>query len=191
MTNLVGKVVAVYLGPEGVFGTEAQDSIQVEMDGVVGDRHFGRTRTTWDGGDKQDGGTVRRNERQWSATSIEELAEINAEMGVDAPLTAHELGNNLLLEGIPELCRLPMGTTLRFPSGAELMVEEYNPPCIDMAQELCEKHTVNGEPLESGAFGRAAKHKRGIIGVVEVAGEIRAGDEVVVKPYQPPKWQRR
>jgi len=87
---------------------------------------------------------------------------------------------------------LPKGTALKFPSGAELMVEEYNPPCREMGEKLAALYASNsGEPLSSTAFSKAAKLKRGIVGVVEVAGAISAGDEVTIEPYETPAWLLR
>ena len=166
-------------------------SIQAELDGLVGDRHRSIERESWGAGDKQPEGTVRRNERQWSAVSIEELAQITASMDLKEPLLASTLGANLCLEGIPDLSRLPKGTILKFPSGAEFMVEEYNPPCLDMGKKLATMHTTNsGKPLRDTAFSTAAQYLRGLVGVVEVTGAINEGDVVTVIPYRAPYWQR-
>jgi len=163
-------------------------SIQVELDGIVGDRHQSYERSTW-AGDKQPEGTIRRNERQWSAVSTEELAGIQAAMDLSETLTATDVGANICLHGVPELSRLPKGTVLKFPSGAELIVVEYNPPCHDMGKKLASRYTTNsGKPLSSTAFSKAAKLTRGIVGVVDVAGVISAGDEVTIELYETPAW---
>ena len=123
---------------------------------------------------------------------MEELEEISAAMDLSMPLSAASVGVNLCFEGIPELSRLPKGSTLKFPSGAELIVEEYNPPCQDMGKQLADHYTTNsGKPLSSTAFSKAAKLTRGVVGVVEVAGIINQGDEVTVEIYTPPAWLRR
>ena len=189
--KIAGRVVSVHAGSNEDLSKEEHATIQVELDGVVGDRHQSYERTTW-AGDKQPEGTTRRNERQWSAVSIEELAEIQQVMDLTEPLTATCLGANLCLAGIKELSRLPKGTVLKFPSGAELMVEEYNPPCHDMGRKLASKYTSHsGEPLSSTAFSKAAKLTRGIVGVVEVGGAINAGDVVTVELYEAPAWLAR
>ena len=147
-----------------------------------------RDRSTWDG-DKQPKGTTRRNERQWSAVSAEELAAIQEELDLDSALTATCLGANLCLQGVPGLSRLPKGTLFKFPSGAELMVEEYNPPCHDMGKKLAANYkTRSGAQLSTTAFSKAAKLTRGVVGVVEVAGQINAGDQVQVDRYETPAW---
>lgn len=188
MQKVTGRTVSVHRGTNANLGKDTCDSIEVALDGIVGDNHQSFERSTW-AGDKQPEGTVRRNERQWSAVSMEELAEISAEMDLSTPLTASSVGANLCFSGIPELSRLPKGTTLKFPSGAELIVEEYNPPCHDMGKQIAAHYmTSKDTPPESTAFSKAAKLTRGIVGVVEVAGVISAGDEVTVDIYAPPAW---
>src|SRR5210317_165613 len=191
MTRLSARVVSVHAGSNDDMSKEEHASIEVALDGIMGDAHRSYVRKTW-AGDKQPEGTLRRNERQWSAVSVEELAAIQEAMGLTASPTATELGANLCLSGIRDLSRLPKGTVLRFPSGAELIVEEYNPPCHDMGKKLAGSHTTqSGEPLTSTAFSKAAKLTRGIVGVVEVPGRISAGDEVQVELYETPSWLLR
>jgi len=189
--KIVAQVVSVHIGAQDELGKEEHPGVQVELNGIVGDRHQSYERSCW-AGDKQPEGTIRRNERQWSAVSTEELAEIQAAMDLSESLTAASLGANLCITGIAELSRLPKGTVLKFPSGAELIVEEYNPPCHGMGKKLASMYTTkSGEPLSSTAFSKAAKLIRGIVGSVEVAGTIRAGDEVTVELYETPAWLAR
>ena len=191
MEKIFAKIVSVHSGSNDDLSKEAHDSIQVELDGIVGDRHRSYVRDTWKG-DKQPLGTVRRNERQWSAVSVEELASISAEMGLKEGITAASVGANLCIDGIPELSRLPKGTLLQFPSGAELIVEEFNPPCSDMSKIQASVHqTQSGEPVSDTAFSKAAKLRRGVVGVVEAAGTISAGDELTIIVYETPGWLAR
>ena len=191
MKTLSGRVVSVHSGSNDDLSKEEHSSIQVELDGIAGDRHRSYVRKTW-AGDKQPEGTTRRNERQWSAVSIEELDDIAKDMNIVEPLTATSLGANLCLQGIPELSRLPKGTVLKFPSGAELIVEEYNPPCKDMSEIQAAKHTQNsGDKVSLTAFSVASKLSRGVVGVVEATGVINAGDNVTVEIYETPAWLKR
>lgn len=188
MTKLFASVASVHAGSNDDLSKEERETIQVELDGIVGDRHRSVSRETW-AGDKQPKGTVRRNERQWSAVSVEELTDIQEAMDLNEPLTAARLGANLCLSGVRQLSRLPKGTVLKFPSGAELVVEEYNPPCHDMGKQLADEFTTrSGGTLSSTAFSQAAKLTRGIVGVVEVPGMISRGDEVIVELYETPSW---
>lgn len=189
--KIVAQVVSVHVGVDGELHKDEQSSIQVELDGIVGDRHRSFERSAFEG-DKQPEGTIRRNERQWSAVSVEELADIQAAMDLSEPPTATCLGANLCFSGVAELSRLPKGTVLKFPSGAELIVEEYNPPCRYMGEKVASLYATNsGEPLSSTAFSKASKLTRGVVGAVEVAGTINAGDEVTVEIYETPSWLLR
>lgn len=185
-----GTVISVHVGAQDTLDKAACAAIDMALDGIAGDRHRGLSREAW-AGDKQPEGTTRRNERQWSAVSVEELAQITAAMELAEPLQASSLGANLCLEGIADLSRLGRGTLLSFSSGAVLMVEEYNPPCSAMGRKLAHTHrTLSGDALAETAFSKAAKFCRGVVGVVEVAGSIRVGDEVRVDAEQLPKWLR-
>ena len=191
MKNIIGSVVSVHSGSNADLSKEEHPTIQLKLDGVVGDRHRSHERSAWEG-DKQPQGTIRRNERQWSAVSVEELIEIQEEMELSESLTAECLGANLCLSGVPQLSRLPKGTLLKFPSGAELVVEEFNPPCHDMGKKLASIYTSrSGEPISTTAFSKAAKFTRGVVGVVDVAAPISAGDQVTVEIYETPPWLAR
>jgi hypothetical protein len=189
--KLAARIVSVHSGSNDDLSKEEHASIQVELDGIVGDRHRSYVRDTWKG-DKQPFGTVRRNERQWSAVSVEELAEISEAMDLNDTMTAASLGANLCIKGIPEFSRLPKGALLKFPSGAELIVEEFNPPCGDMSRIQASIHQTNsGDSPTDTAFSKAAKLNRGVVGVVDAAGTINAGDEVTVVLYETPSWLAR
>ncbi len=191
MQKIVAQIVSVHSGSNDDLSKEAHASIQVELDGIVGDRHRSYVRDTWKS-DKQPFGTVRRNERQWSAVSVEELEAIAGEMDLQGTITAASLGANLCIKGLPELSRLPKGTLLKFPSGAELIVEEFNPPCGNMSRIQASHHqTKSGKEVSDTAFSKAAKLTRGVVGVVEAAGVINAGDEVTIVVYETPGWLAR
>jgi MOSC domain-containing protein YiiM len=190
MPTYNATVVSVHVGCADTLDKEAREAIEVEFDGIVGDRHQSFTRACWEG-DKQPEGTRRRNERQWSAVSVEELAAISDSMDLAEPLQASTVGANLCLEGVSNLSRLPRGTQLKFPSGAQLMVEEYNPPCSDMGKKVAREHTgKSGSNLAASAFSNAAKFSRGVVGVVEATGRIAVGDEVIIETERLPKWLR-
>jgi hypothetical protein len=68
-----------------------------------------------------------------------------------------------------------------------LQIEEYNPPCGDMGVQIASKYTTHsGEPLTGQKWLRPAAGRRGVVGVVDVPGEIRVGDEVEVRVYEEP-----
>ncbi len=185
MKELVGLLVSVHVGNNEDLSKEGQASLEAKLDGFAGDKHSGFERVAWRG-DKDPEGTVRRNERQWSGVSVEELAIIGQKMDLKEPLTAAALGANICVERIPDFSQLPAGTRLIFPSGAILVVEECNPPCSDMGEQITAKYTVpSGERAAGHLFASRAFGLRGVVGVVDVAGVIEAGDKVVVQKPHP------
>jgi len=183
---LKGRIVSLHLGNNNDLSKRVCPTLQAQVNGFAGDKHQGAERKTWSG-EKQPKGTVRRNERHWSGVSVEELTHITERLQLTELLSATTLGANLCLEGIPEFSLLPKGTTLEFPSGAILTVEEYNPPCIEMGAQIATKYaTQSGEPLKPNTWLRPAAGRRGVVGVIDVPGEICVGDEVEVLVYKEP-----
>jgi hypothetical protein len=104
--KFTAQVISVHTGSNKDSSKDEHPSIQAELNGIVGDAHQSYERKAWAGGDKQPEGTVRRNERQWSAVSVEELAEISAELDLTEDISAACVGANLCFSGISELSRL-------------------------------------------------------------------------------------
>lgn len=190
MKRLKGRVVAVCAGGADDLSKQLQEEIAVDFAGVVGDHHAGPSRAAYSG-DREPKGTRLRNDRQWSGVSVEELVEISEKLDLTEPISASTLGANLCFEGIPDFSLLPRGTRLKFASGAALTVEEYNPPCTGMGQQVAEKHTTrSGVPLTPNQWLKPAAGRRGIVGVVDVPGVIKAGDEVTVDVFETPVIRR-
>ena len=185
--TLKGRIVSVHTGNNEDLSKQSQTSLTAEIGGFAGDKHQGPERKTWEGEwDPPD--TIRRNERQWSGVSVEELAHITERLVLKQPLTPTTLGANLCISGIPEFSLLPKGTRLVFPSGAVLLIEEYNPPCSDMGAQIAAKYSTRSDlPLTAQTWLRPASGRRGVVGVIDVPGEIRAGDEVEVWLYEEPE----
>jgi MOSC domain-containing protein YiiM len=185
--TIKGRVISLHTGENEDLSKQKCQVLDAQIGGFAGDKHQGPTRKTWEG-ENQAAGTVRRNERQWSGVSVEELAHISERLELTGALSPETLGANLCFEGIPGFSLLPKGTMLVFPSGAELLVEEYNPPCSDMGEQIASKYaTRSGHPLAAQTWLRPASGRRGVVGVIEVPGEIRVGDEVEVRVYQEPE----
>jgi len=184
--TLTGKITSLHMGSNEDLSKQARTSLNAEVGGFTGDKHQGPTRKTW-AGEWRPAGSIRRNERQWSAVSVEELAHITERIELVEPLSAETLGANLCIEGIPEFSLLPKGTLLVFPSGAMLLVEEYNPPCTDMGAQIVSKYASRAsKPLTDKSWLRPAAGRRGLVGVIDYPGEIRVGDEVEVRVYTEP-----
>ena len=133
---LTGSVVSVHTGDNDEMRKDPRSSVVVDFEGFADDGHRSFTRTAY-AGEMEPEGTLRRNDRQWSAVSTEELLAIQGQLELAETLSATDLGANLCVAGIPDFSRLPRGTRLVFPSGATLMVEAYNPPCVFTAYSTC------------------------------------------------------
>ena len=191
MELLYGTVASLFLGDTGTLRKAAQSSLEFAFDGIVGDRHRGLSRKAWEQTDKQPGGTVRRNERQWSAVAQEDLDKVSQALSLAKPMSAGDVAVNLGILGIQNFSRLPRGTTFTFEGGVVLMVEEYNPPCSRMSQYVAEGHeAATGLPLGEADFIEASKFSRGLVGVVEVPGVVSVGEGVSIAPECLPKWLR-
>ena len=171
-----GTVEAVLLcdNPE-TLASARKESIQADLEGLVGDKHFGHTFPSNGRYPEYKRGTQIRNSRQVSILSAEEMRTV-AEM-IHIPMIEPEwLGANLLVSGIPALTLLPPASRLFFESGAVLVVQGENDPCSGPGNLIQDKF-----PQQKGlspAFIKAALHRRGIVAWVERAGEIRAGTTV-------------
>lgn len=186
MSEFVATLISIHIGREGEEERTSVDSVEAEAGGLAGDKYKGVTRVaqSWD---PEPNGTIRRNERQWSAVSKEDLATLADRMDLAEELAPETLGANLCFENAPELSTLPKGSKLVFPSGAVLMVEEETLPCAEMGMEIQAEHTSrSGGPVEGRLFPKKALGLRGTLGFVDVPGEIKVGDRVTVRPYQEP-----
>lgn len=180
--------MSVHSGGNTDLGKDEHTSIHVEPDGIVSDKHRGFTRmaSSWD---IEPAGTIRRNERQWSGVSLEEISIISQKMDLGEPLTASVLGANLCVTGFPDFSTLPKGSKLIFPSGAVLVVEEENPPCLDMGIRIERAYTASSGTTVSGKmFPKFALHLRGVVGFVDVPGTIYKGDNLIIQVYEAPAW---
>jgi MOSC domain-containing protein YiiM len=185
MNKTIGRLVSVHIGKENELEKIEQSSVAAKLDGFIGDRHRGYSRVAYEG-DTEPEGTVRRNNRQWTGVSVEELAEIQARMDLREPLTAETLGANICVSGIPNFSQLAKGDRLIFPSGATLIVENYNPPCSDMSENIAALHmTKSGEPVRRLDFCKQAKRIRGLVGSIDVPGIINTGDKIMVQHFKP------
>ena len=114
---MTGRVESLYLGgSEDDMSKAGCSSLEARLSGFEGDRHGDFEREAWAGDDKQPEGTLRRNERQWSAVSVEELAEISRLMDLTRPLEAGVLGANLVSHPLPIFPICPKAVFCGFPA---------------------------------------------------------------------------
>jgi hypothetical protein len=187
MKDRKATLAALNIGLRDDMSKQPCDSVRAELDGFIGDKHQGFSRVCYEG-DTEPEGTVRRNNRQWSGMSQEELNDIQQALDLSQALSPEDLGVNICIEGVDEFSKLPKGSKLVFPSGAVLLVEDYNPPCTEMAEKIAELYTNKaGNSITSRQFIIESKRTRGVVGSIDVPGEICLGDTVVVKRYKAPK----
>ncbi len=147
------------------------ESLTATFAGIEGDYHGGLTRGACVRVKEQHPrGTEIRNTRQLSILSVEEIAEIAAEMGVD-DLDPALLGVSIVVEGIPDFTHLPPASRLQTMSGTTLVVDVENGPCTLPAREI---ETV--APGQGKLFKPAARGKRGVTGWIEREGQLAVGD---------------
>ena len=151
--------------------------LELDFGGVIGDRHHG---VSLPSDSRQQRyyppGTMIRNRRQVTLVSTDELAEIAERL--ELPYLAPEwLGANVLVEGVPDLSTLPIGTRLLFAGGAGLICESVNQPCRLPA--LVIQAQFPGSRASAG-FVKAAYGLRGIAASVERPAPIVPGEGFVV-----------
>jgi len=174
-TGLVQKVL-IASDPNSI-ASVLHKSVKVTFEGFAGDKHSGWTKPS-DGRTKfYPRGTIIRNNRQVSIVSAEELAGVAKELDI-SELLPEWMGANLLITGIPNLTGLNPNSRLIFSSGLSLLITEENFPCMLLTKEIC-SHFPNRPDLEANII-KAAFHKRGLVSVVELPGEISEGDKVKV-----------
>jgi len=178
-TDSVGTVTAALLRADAT-STESVasgvvDRLVLTFDGIVGDVHGGSVRPSDVRVRKQyEDGTPIRNVRQLTIVSDEDLAAIATGLGIDHVLPAW-LGANLSVSGIPSFTLIPPSTRLIFSSGASLVVDAENEPCIYPGKEI-----AKSAPIEAKRFAAIATNLRGITAWVEREGDIAVGDSVAV-----------
>lgn len=171
-------VERVFLADDpSTFVTKAVASVRIEIGGIPGDRHFGVLRPADARQHVYPRGTLIANRRQVSLVSVEECAEIAKRLGI-AEVKPEWLGANVMISGIDRVTLLPRGTRLLFSSGAGLICEGENLPCVGPGKMIEAALRIDGLHKE---FVRAAQRARGIVCSVEREGWICQEDVLDVK----------
>lgn len=186
--TLTGTVGWLGIADGESFVTRPVETVELDLEGLVvpglaGDRHRGHSRAADARVPWYPRGTRIRNARQVSIMASDELAGIAG--ALDLPQVGpQELGANLILDGVPNLTRLPRGTRLFFPGEAALAIEDENTPCRLAGASVARAHP--GRDGLAFAFVAAARHRRGLVAWVERPGRISLGDAVQVRI--PEQW---
>ena len=175
---LTGVVEAVSRSGGHTFSKQPSASITLLTGlGVAGDAHAGRTVKHRS-----------RVARDPSAANLRQVHLIHAELhdelnavGYDVP--AGGMGENITTRGLDLLC-LPEGTRLTLGPQAVLQVTGLRNPCTQLDEF---RPGLMRAVLDRDANGELVR-KAGIMAIVLVGGEVRAGDPVGVHP---PAGERR
>lgn len=183
-TEFQGEIVWLgRVGTAGVLGSVPETRLEARFDGVAGEVHGGLTRPSCSRVLAQyPRGTVIRNTRQLSVLSEEELAQIAGRMGL-AALSPSLLGASMVLRGIPDFSHVPPGSRLQAGSGATLVVDLENRPCVLPAKGIEAAHPGFGV-----AFKGAARGRRGVVAWVEREGILTLGDRMRLHVPDQPVW---
>ena len=163
-------VVAVSRSPTHTFGKATRPSVRLVAGlGVAGDAHAGvtvrhRSRVAAD--------PTQPNLRQVHLIHAELLDELAA---AGFAVAAGQLGENVTTRGI-DLLGLPAGARLRLGRVAVVRVTGLRNPC---GQIEAFRPGLLAAVLGRGPDGNLVR-KAGVMGVVEVGGEVRAGDAIAV-----------
>ena len=151
--------------------------------GFEGDCHAGLTRPSCSRVTSQHPkGTGIRNTRQLSIVSAEELAQIAEAMGLDTLDPAH-VGASIVVSGIADFSHVPPSARLQANSGATLVIDLENRPCVLPGR------VIDREAPGFGArFKVAAKGRRGVTAWVEREGRLSIGDTLRLHIPDQPVW---
>lgn len=184
-TGFVGRIVWLGHVPDRDAGLQSQPlpSLMARFDGPEGEAHGGLTRPSCSRVQAQYPlRTPIRNARQFSVVAAEDLVAIAAAMGI-AVLDPGLIGATMVIEGIPDFSHLPPSSRLQAESGATLVVDIENRPCLLPAKPIEARHPGSG-----GTFKRAAQGRRGVMAWVEREGLFTVGQAVRLHIADQPVW---
>jgi hypothetical protein len=185
LTPHVGEITWLgrVLAKPAILSSHPATELYARFDGVEGEVHAGLTRPSCVRvKDQYKVGTTIANTRQFTVLSEEELALIARDMGIDH-LDPGLVGASMVVRGIPDFSHVPPGSRLQGASGATLVVDLENRPCVLPAKGIDKVHDGFGR-----AFKPAAKGRRGITAWVEAEGRFALGDAIRLHVPDQPPW---
>lgn len=152
---------------------EPRDVLKLTFSGPEGEDHGGLTRPSCSRVLSQyPRDTVIRNTRQMCVMSAEEIAAIASKMGVET-LDPSYLGATLVIEGIADFTHVPPSARLQAASGATIVIDMENRPCVLPARGI-----EDDMPGHGAAFKAAAKDRRGVTAWVKREGTLTLGERM-------------
>jgi MOSC domain-containing protein YiiM len=163
-------VVAVSASPRHGVGKLPQERIRLIVGrGVEDDAHFGAT--------VQHLSRIARDPHQPNLRQVHLIhAELHDELGAAGfTLAPGQMGENVTTRGL-DLLALPVGSRLRLGAEAVIEVTGLRNPCVqlDRIQPGLMAATIDRAPDGTRIF------KAGVMAVVLVAGDVAAGDSILV-----------
>lgn len=184
-TGFTGTITWLGTVPDRQAGLPSvqRESLDVGFDGPQGESHGGLTRPSCS---RVLGlyprNTTIRNVRQLSVLGAEDLAAVAAEMGLPT-LDPALVGATLVIAGIPDFSHIPPSSRLQAASGATLVVDMENRPCVLPAKPIDAAHPGLGARFKPAAAGR-----RGVTAWVEREGTLTLGETVTLFIPDQPVW---
>ncbi len=155
-----------------IFG-EPVERLDLRFDGPQGEIHGGVNRPSCSRVLAQHPrNTTIRNVRQLCIVSVEEMADVAAELGL-SDFDYAWVGASIALEGISDFTHIPPSSRLQGPDGVTLVVDMENLPCQEPAVTIAQATGGLGKQFKS-----AAKDRRGVTAWVEREGVLRPGDRL-------------
>lgn len=152
--------------------------------GFEGEDHGGLTRASCVRvKDQYPQGTEIRNVRQFSIISAEETAAAAAEIGLDE-VKPEWLGASIMVKGLPDFTHVPPSSRLQATSGATLVIDMENRPCMYPGKEEVEPH----HPGKGKLLKTALKDRRGVTAWVEREGLLKVGDTLTLHVPDQRAW---
>lgn len=181
--KLRGTLAGLFKAQGKDFQTQPVSELPLTFEGIPGDFHAGFTRRSGGREPWYNRGTEMRNERQLSILSSEELRLVARRMEIPE-LKTEWIGGNLLVDGIPNLTRLPPRTVLFFDGGATIRVDGDNLPCRVAGRAIAAQ--FDGRDDLELAFPKQSDGMRGLVAWVEKQGTIKVGEGFEARI--PPQW---
>jgi hypothetical protein len=191
------------VGPERIWTTTPLDVVSVDLDGIPGDRHYGRTRKLHKYESPELAGLEVANDRQLSIVdardmlTIADALELPAARVADAtglPLEeflARSLAANILVRpssshALNDVARvggvLIFGDHVEDGQVASVKVGGYNPPCNKPVRNIAAALSELGIPFSphdaNPRFSEAAAEIRGWVGSVYSVGPLAVGQTI-------------
>lgn len=153
--------------------TQRREVLDLGFAGPEGEDHGGLTRPSCSRVLSQyPRDTVIRNTRQLCVMSMEEIAATASAMGIEA-LDPRYMGATLVIEGIADFTHVPPSSRLQAASGATIVIDMENRPCVLPARGI-----EDDMPGHGAAFKTAAKGRRGVTAWVEREGTLTLGEKM-------------